>query len=115
MVVGEQKTEKEVRAEFELAFAKAGFKVSAQEFEDYFSNLSSTTSLDCDYFVFMIESVFGVKEDSLTLQTDTKYISNVMRVLKEKIRQKCKVEGKDKNTLRKHFQHFDSNEVSPCR
>ena len=63
-----------------------------------------------DYFVFMLETVWGVKEagksDEKNTTVDPK-IPNLVKIIKESLRAKCKVEDTERKVLANKFQLAD--------
>lgn len=110
-VISGQKKAPQVAEEFRKAFDGAGGDnnglVSQEEFEDYFSAISATINqYDDDYFAYMIENTFGVRESSNSAAVSP-VVRQVQNVIREKIRQKTRTNKSEAESLRLALKHFD--------
>jgi len=86
----------------------ADARVTADEFEAYYSDLSASVPAD-DYFIEMMESVWMIPEKEG--KEEAELVARYEAVLREKVRQKCKPSESEGNKLRQVFQFFDTDET----
>jgi len=83
-------------------------RISLAEFEAYYTELSASIPSD-DYFISMMESVWNVREDGVPDKVDVR-MENLLKVLREKVRQKTPVGREEKETLYQTFKFFDRDD-----
>lgn len=107
-----EKTEDQVLGEFLNGFEGArgnqDGQITIDEWTGYYRDLSASIPSD-DYFVAMMESVWGVIEDGKA-DPMSKRVDSLLEILKEKVRQKTTAGNDEKTTLKRAFQHFDKDE-----
>jgi Ca2+-binding EF-hand superfamily protein len=81
--------------------------VSRQEWDDYYTDLSMSLPSD-DYFVTMMESVWGIWEDE-DCQVSKDHIRELTKLIRERLL-KMSDQSSDEYVLRKVFNYFDANE-----
>lgn len=106
-----EKSEEDVVKEFLMGFegkkeskTKDG-RVTKAEFEAYYTELSASVPSDA-YFVSMMESVWCIREDGTPDEFDVR-VKNLIRILKEKVRQKTPAGKDSKENLYQTFKFFD--------
>lgn len=83
-------------------------RITLAEFEAYYTELSASIPSD-DYFISMMESVWSVREDGVPDKFDVR-MENLLKVLREKVRQKTPVGREEKETLYQTFKFFDRDD-----
>lgn len=105
------KTKEEVIEEFLDSFDGARGNndgvISKQEWDDYYTDLSMSTPSE-DYFVQMMESVWGIMEDEDS-QVNQDYVRELVKLIRERLL-KMSNQSSDEYILRKVFNYFDANE-----
>jgi Ca2+-binding EF-hand superfamily protein len=105
------KTKEEVIEEFLDSFDGAKGNndgiITKQEWNDYYTDLSMSTPSD-DYFVQMMESVWGIMEDDDSA-VNQDHIRELTKLIRERLL-KMSNQSSDEYILRKLFNYFDTNE-----
>lgn len=106
-----KKTKEEVIEEFLDSFDGAKGNndgvISKQEWDDYYTDLSMSTPSD-EYFVQMMESVWGISEDEDS-DVNKDYVRELVKLIREKLLSKSN-QSTDEYVLRQIFNYFDTNE-----
>jgi UMP-CMP kinase len=109
-VLSGEKTEQQIFREFVTNFENAGNvadKISWEAFADFYASISAGVPYNDDYFVKMMETSWGVKENMSDSEVPSALLRKVENVLREKIRQRTKAECSESETLRKAFKQQD--------
>mmetsp|Transcript_27035 Transcript_27035/g.23864 ORF Transcript_27035/g.23864 Transcript_27035/m.23864 type:complete len:303 (+) Transcript_27035:15-923(+) len=105
------KSKEEVIAEFLDSFDGAKGNndgvITKQEWVDYYSDLSMSLPSD-DYFVQMMESVWGILEDEDS-EANEDFIRELVKLIRQKLLSMSN-DTSDEYLLRKLFNYFDVNE-----
>ena len=105
------KTKEEVIEEFLDSFDGAKGNndgiITRQEWEDYYTDLSMSLPSD-DYFVQMMESVWGIMEDENS-DSNSDFIKEVVKLIRQKLLSMSN-DSSEEYILRKLFNYFDKNE-----
>jgi Ca2+-binding EF-hand superfamily protein len=105
------KTKEEVIEEFLDSFDGAKGNndgvITKQEWDDYYTDLSMSTPSD-EYFVQMMESVWGIAEDE-TSEANVEYVSELVKLIRQRLLTMSN-QSSDEYILRKIFNYFDVNE-----
>lgn len=80
--------------------------ISKQEWDDYYTDLSMSLPSD-DYFVQMMESVWGISEDDDT-ECNKDHIRELTKLIRERLLKKSG-QSSEEYVLRKLFNYFDVN------
>ena len=81
--------------------------ITRQEWDDYYTDLSMSLPSD-DYFVQMMESVWGVSEDEDS-EVNQDHIRELTKLIRERLLKKSN-QSSDEYVLRKIFNYFDTNQ-----
>lgn len=81
--------------------------ITREEWNDYYTDLSMSVPSD-EYFVQMMESVWGIQEDE-TSEVSKDHIRELTKLIRERLL-KMSNESSDEYVLRKIFNYFDVNE-----
>ena len=81
--------------------------ITRQEWDDYYTDLSMSLPSD-DYFVQMMESVWGVSEDEDS-EVNQVHIRELTKLIRERLLKKSN-QSSDEYVLRKIFNYFDTNQ-----
>uniref|UniRef100_A0A7S3J5C4 EF-hand domain-containing protein n=1 Tax=Euplotes harpa TaxID=151035 RepID=A0A7S3J5C4_9SPIT len=81
--------------------------ISKQEWDDYYTDLSMSLPSD-DYFVQMMESVWGISEDDDT-ECNKDHIRELTKLIRERLLKKSG-QSSEEYVLRKLFNYFDVNQ-----
>lgn len=104
------KTKDEVIAEFLDSFDGAKGNddgvITKQEWNDYYTDLSSSLPTD-EYFVQMMESVWGIMEDEDS-ETNQDYVKEIVKLIRERLLSMSNASS-DEYVLRQIFDYFDLN------
>lgn len=105
------KTKEEVIEEFLDSFDGAKGNndgvITKQEWDDYYTDLSMSTPSD-EYFVQMMESVWGIAEDENS-EVNKEYVSELVKLIRQRLLTMSN-KSQDEFILRKVFNYFDVNE-----
>lgn len=105
------KTKEEVIEEFLDSFDGAKGNndgvISRQEWDDYYTDLSMSVPSD-EYFVQMMESVWGITEDEDS-EVNKDHIRELTKLIRERLL-KMSGQSSEEYILRKIFNYFDVNE-----
>ena len=105
------KTKEEVIEEFLDSFDGAKGNddgvITKQEWDDYYTDLSMSLPSD-EYFVRMMESVWGLMEDEDS-EVNQDHIRELVKLVRERLL-KMSNQSSDEYILRKVFNYFDANE-----
>jgi Ca2+-binding EF-hand superfamily protein len=106
-----RKTKEEVIEEFLDSFDGARGNndgvISKKEWDDYYTDLSMSLPTD-DYFVAMMESVWGITEDEDS-EANQDYVKELVSLIRQRLLTMSN-ESSDEYVLRKVFNYFDANE-----
>eukprot|EP00344_Euplotes_crassus_P011494 CAMPEP_0197004752 /NCGR_PEP_ID=MMETSP1380-20130617/25518_1 /TAXON_ID=5936 /ORGANISM="Euplotes crassus, Strain CT5" /LENGTH=282 /DNA_ID=CAMNT_0042423655 /DNA_START=65 /DNA_END=913 /DNA_ORIENTATION=- len=104
------KTKEEVIEEFLDSFDGARGNndgvISRQEWNDYYTDLSTSLPTD-EYFVKMMESVWGIMEDEDS-EANQDYVREIVKLIRERLLSMSN-DSSDEYVLRKIFDYFDTN------
>ena len=81
--------------------------ISRKEWDDYYTDLSMSLPSD-DYFVQMMESVWGISEDEDS-EVNQDHIRELTKLIRERLLKKSN-QSSDEYVLRKIFNYFDTNQ-----
>jgi Ca2+-binding EF-hand superfamily protein len=105
------KTKEEVIEEFLDSFDGARGNndgvITKKEWDDYYTDLSMSLPTD-DYFVAMMESVWGITEDEDS-EANQDYVKELVSLIRQRLLTMSN-ESSDEYVLRKVFNYFDANE-----
>lgn len=105
------KTREEVIEEFLDSFDGARGNndgvITKKEWDDYYTDLSMSLPTD-DYFVAMMESVWGITEDEDS-EANQDYVKELVSLIRQRLLTQSN-ESSDEYVLRKVFNYFDANE-----
>jgi Ca2+-binding EF-hand superfamily protein len=106
-----KKTKEEVIEEFLDSFDGARGNndgvITKKEWDDYYTDLSMSLPTD-DYFVAMMESVWGITEDEDS-EANQDYVRELVSLIRQRLLSMSN-ESSDEYVLRKVFNYFDANE-----
>ncbi len=104
------KTKEEVISEFLDSFDGAKGNndgvITRQEWNDYYTDLSSSLPTD-EYFVQMMESVWGIMEDEDS-EANQDYVKEIVKLIRERLLSMSN-DSSDEYVLRQIFDYFDAN------
>jgi Ca2+-binding EF-hand superfamily protein len=105
------KTKEEVIEEFLNSFDGAKGNndgvITKQEWDDYYTDLSMSLPSD-EYFVRMMESVWGIMEDEDS-EVNQDHIRELVKLVRERLL-KMSNQSSEEYVLRKLFNYFDAND-----
>lgn len=99
---------------FKHAMRDAGFladgRVYAAEFEEYYCDLAAREPSSDDYFVYMIECVWSVKEHAPQARgASSERVVELLQLIREKLRAKCRHEDRERKMIAEAFHFADLN------